>query len=81
MSEVRETVRAALAEVLGEQPAGDQVNLQDQGLTSVESISLVMLIEERLGVVFPDGLLALDNFTDVDRIVAVLTPLLTGTNR
>lgn len=43
--------------------------LADHGLTSMQSVSLVMAVEDRFGIVFQDQLLVLDNFTSVENIV------------
>ncbi len=51
-------------------------SLADHGLTSMESVSLVLAIEERFAIAFPDASLMLDNFTSVDKIVDLVQPIM-----
>lgn len=72
--DLRDELRGVVAEVLAEvlkTPAEieDDANLVDHGLTSFESVTLVLSLEDRLGVAFPDDALVLHNFLTPARIV------------
>ena len=48
----------------------DNVDLSELGMTSISMISLVIQIEEELGIEFNDDDLVLDNFDTIKKIVA-----------
>lgn len=50
--------------------------LADHGLTSMQSVSLVMAVEDRFDIAIPDQALTLDNFATVDAIVDLVTPIM-----
>lgn len=72
--ELREAVLEVLSTVLKHAIVDlqDDDDLTDRGLTSFESVSLVLALEERFDVAFPDDVLALENFKTVGKIMAVV---------
>ncbi|MEV8639260.1 phosphopantetheine-binding protein [Streptosporangium sp. NPDC051023] len=73
-------IRAAVIDLLREslqiEPGSDgSQNLSERGITSFQSVVLVMGLEERFDVTVPDDVLKLDNFLTVDRIVALVESL------
>lgn len=75
-SDIREVVVAALTEVMGVSPIDDETaGLAEQGMTSVESISLVVILENELGIEVPDDQLDPRNFESIERIVGTITRL------
>ncbi|MGW9047687.1 phosphopantetheine-binding protein [Streptomyces lydicus] len=78
--DLRTVVVTALKSVMSEPPIDDDsASLPAQGLTSVETLSVVVTVEDELGIAIPDELLAPANFSSVGRIVALLEPLVADT--
>ncbi|MCH7230796.1 phosphopantetheine-binding protein [Glycomyces sp. L485] len=72
-SELRSAVVEVLVRLLKVAPDIDPAaDLADHGLTSLESVSLVLMLEDRFDIDLPDHALMLDNFTSVDKIVDLL---------
>lgn len=46
--------------------------IDDLGMDSITFISLIVEIEERFGMEFPDALLSLDNFRKINGIVNIV---------
>lgn len=68
--DVRAAIIDVLVNVLPIQPDIDgSANLEDHGLTSFESVGLVVALEERFGLTFPDDVLLVNNFQTIDLIV------------
>jgi acyl carrier protein len=75
-----EDIRAILHEH-GRLPAdvaslGDQSNLYDAGLTSLASVSVMLALEERFGVEFPERMLRRGAFASIAAIRAGLEELI-----
>ena len=74
--DIREVVIAALTNVMGVTPSSDETaGLAEQGMTSVELISLVIILEGELGIEIPDDQLNLRNFESIERIVETIAHL------
>ncbi|WP_033434040.1 phosphopantetheine-binding protein [Saccharothrix syringae] len=74
--DLRSVVVAAVTDVLAEEPVDDDAaDLREQGMTSVEMVSLLMALEDELGIAIPDDLLDPQNFASLERIVATVSPL------
>ncbi|MCT9935249.1 acyl carrier protein [Planotetraspora sp. A-T 1434] len=73
---VREGVIALLRESLQIEPGDDgSQDLSERGITSFQSVVLLMALEERFGITVPDDVLMLENFLTVDRIVTLVESL------
>jgi acyl carrier protein len=69
-SEVHSIVVEVLSEVLKTPlDIGSTESLVDYGLTSFESVTLVLPLEDRFETSFPDTALLLQNILTVDRII------------
>ena len=55
---------------------GDQSNLYDAGLTSLASVSVMLALEERFGVEFPERMLRRGAFASIAAIRAGLEELI-----
>lgn len=71
----------ALLERLGEFPAGpealrDDANLHAAGLSSYGTVELMVAIEEKFGVEFPDTLLTRVTFGSINSVSAAVESLL-----
>ena len=74
--DIREVVIAALTDVMGVTPSNDETaGLAEQGMTSVELISLVIILEGELGIEIPDDQLNSRNFESIERIVETIAYL------
>ncbi|MCI4066791.1 phosphopantetheine-binding protein [Micromonospora sp. R77] len=67
---------AAITDVMAKEPFDDKADLQEQGMTSIEMVSLIVTLEDQLGVAIPDDLLDSANFGSIERIIATVRPLL-----
>ena len=75
---IRETLRnyGRLAVDVGE--LGDESNLYDAGLTSQGSVTLMLALEERFDIEFPDRMLKRGAFASIASIRAGLGELIGG---
>ena len=74
--DVRAAVIAAVIDIMGNNPIDDDTaSLAAQGMTSVETLSLVVTLEDELEIAIPDDQLTPGNFSSIERIVSTVTPL------
>ncbi len=86
MTESRQDCEQLVREVLGQQGGlgehartlGDQEPLFDHGLTSLASARVMLGLEHRLGVEFPEQLLSRETFSSIGRLAEVCAELRAG---
>ena len=73
---VRAVVARHLPDWQLERPIPDDEALSSLGLSSIESISVLLELEDCFGVTFPDEMLTPENFRTVSTIVKTVVELL-----
>lgn len=77
--ELRDTVRAYIAEHVGPDPVSDDVDLFETGLAnSLFVVQIVMWVEKVLGVQVGEADLRLENFSSIEAITAYVCRKLDG---
>lgn len=68
--EIKKEVEKIIIETLeSDSPISINDNLNEQGLDSMKSISLIVLLEEKFNIEFDDSELILENFIYLEKIV------------
>jgi methoxymalonate biosynthesis acyl carrier protein len=71
ITELRDTVRAYIAEHVGQDPPSDDIDLFETGLAnSLFVVQIVMWVEKVLGIPVGDADLQLRNFSSIEAITA-----------
>ena len=76
---IRETLREYGRLAIDVTELADQTNLYDAGLTSQGSVTLMLALEERFDIEFPDRMLKRGAFASIANIRAGLEELIGGT--
>lgn len=76
MASIRDILSTNATIVADENALGVEDDLFDRGLTSFQSVQVMMAIEQRFDVEFPDALIRKETFQTVGRIASAVGTLL-----
>ncbi|CAE1147804.1 phosphopantetheine-binding protein [Serratia rhizosphaerae] len=65
-----------LSELIGSTPLGDEDNLYDLGMTSLQAVTLMIALEENFNIRFPHTALNAVSFESVKNINSVIASVL-----
>lgn len=81
MAEIRGIVIEEAQLPIDAQQISDTMNLDDAGLTSLGRMNVILALEDRFQITFPDEMMTRNNFANIAAVSKTVNALLGGASR